>query len=72
MASSLFNGPRPNPIAEAVNRLRAMGNPATAYEEMYRSDPNFRSFADSMVGKTPEQAFKENGLDFGSVRRLFR
>lgn len=49
-----------------------MGSPQAAYDQMYKNNPEFRQFADSMRGKTPEQAFKENGLDFGQVRSLMR
>jgi len=37
---------------------------------MYQNNPNFRQFANSMKGKTPEQAFKENGLDFNQFKNL--
>ena len=40
------------------------------YANMYASDPMFRAFADSVRGKTPEQAFREYGLDFGQIRGL--
>jgi len=35
---------------------------------MYRTNPQFKQFADSMQGKTPEQAFQENGLDFNQFK----
>lgn len=73
MTSSLF--PRRsagNSILSAVNALRSMsgGDPQAAYDRMYATDPGFRSFADSMRGKTPEQAFRENGMDFDQVRSI--
>ena len=49
-----------------------MGDPQTMYAQMYRSDPNFKAFADSMAGKTPSQAFREHGMDFEAIRRLIR
>ena len=59
-----------NPM-QAVNQLRAMGNPQQAFNQMYQTNPQFRQFADSMRGKTPEQAFRENGLDFNRFRNFF-
>jgi len=73
MASSIFSPRRGgNSILEAVGQLRSMGNPQAAFDQMYRNDPQFRQFADSMRGKTPDQAFRENGMDFGQVRRFIR
>ena len=72
MASSIFGPKRGNSMLSAVNQLRALGNPQAMYDQMYRNDPQFRQFADSVKGKTPEQAFRENGLDFGQVRNLMR
>lgn len=40
------------------------------FNKMYRSNPQFRSFADSMQGKTPEQAFQEQGLDYSQFRDI--
>jgi hypothetical protein len=37
---------------------------------MYRTNPQFKRFADSMQGKTPDQAFMENGLDFNQFKNL--
>ena len=55
----------------AINQLRAIGNPQQAFNQLYRTNPQFRQFADSMRGKTPEQAFRENGLDFNRFRNFF-
>ena len=71
MASSLFGQSSGNSILAAVSQLKAMGNPQNVYNQMYQSNPQFRQFADSMQGKTPEQAFRENGLDYGQVKGLF-
>ena len=37
---------------------------------MYQSNPQFREFADSMSGKSPEQAFAENGYDYGQIQQM--
>lgn len=71
MASSIFGNQGGNSLLSAVSKLRAIGNPQQAYAQLYQSDPQFRQFADSMRGKTPEQAFRENGLDFDQFRSMF-
>ena len=73
MASSIFGQQQGNSILQAVQQFRSMvgGNPQALYQSMYQSNPEFRQFADSMQGKTPQQAFQENGLDFNQVRGLF-
>lgn len=71
MASSLFGANRGNTILDAVSRMRSLGNPQVAFNQMYQANPQFRQFADSMRGKTPEQAFRENGLDFNQFRNIF-
>lgn len=40
------------------------------FNQMYQNNPQFRQFADSMRGKTPEQAFKENGLNFNQFKNM--
>lgn len=73
MPSSLFQNQQGNSLLAAVSALKAMGgNPQAVYDQMYQSDPQFRSFADSMRGKTPEQAFRDYGLDFAQLQGLFR
>lgn len=72
MTSSIFSQqPQGNSILQAIGQLRALGNPNQAYAQLYQSDPQFRQFADSMKGKTPQQAFQEHGLDYEQVRGLF-
>ena len=50
-----------------VKRM-ANGNPQGLFEQMYQSNPQFRDFANSMKGKTPEEAFKEKGLDYNQFK----
>ena len=40
------------------------------FNRLYQSNPQFRQFADSMQGKTPEQAFQEQGLDYNQYRNM--
>ena len=42
----------------------------TLFNQMYANNPRFRQFADSMKGKTPQQAFSEAGLDFNRFQHL--
>lgn len=76
MASSLFpkQSSRGNSVLDAINTMKsaAQGNPQALFNSMYQTNPQFRQFAQSMRGKTPEQAFRENGLDFEQVRGFFR
>lgn len=48
------------------------GNPQVLYDQMYSTNPQFRQFADSMRGKSPEEAFRENGMDYDQIRQMFR
>lgn len=73
MGNILFqNNPKSkgNSILDQVNQLRQAGPSAALFNQMYNGNPQFRQFADSMNGKTPEQAFRENGLDFNQFRNL--
>lgn len=69
--------PQPNPqgnnLINAINNAKQMmqGNPQDLFNNMMQSNPQFRAFAESMKGKTPEQAFSERGLDFNQIRGLF-
>ena len=40
------------------------------FNRLYQSNPQFRNFADSMQGKTPEQAFQEQGLDYSQFQNV--
>lgn len=72
MGNILFknNSPKPkgNSVLDSIAQIRRQGPSNIMFDRMYRSNPQFRQFADSMKGKTPEQAFKENGLDFNQFR----
>lgn len=76
MASSLFPSQTPNNgnnIINVINNIKsaAQGNPEALFQRMMQTNPQFRTFAESMKGKTPEQAFKEYGLDYDQIRGLF-
>ena len=56
-----------NPLAQLA-QIRQQGPSSVLFNQMYQSNPQFRQFADSMRGKTPDQAFRENGLDFNQFK----
>lgn len=67
------NGNQGNNLINAINNIKsaAQGNPQALFNNMMQSNPQFRAFAESMKGKTPEEAFREHGLDFNQIRGLF-
>lgn len=72
MPNPIFqNQPRPGNagIFGLISQLRN-GNPQMMFDQMYYTNPEFRNFADSMRGKSPEQAFRENGLDYNQFRGM--
>lgn len=72
MGNILFqNNPKNNntPLVQ-LQQIRQQGPSNVLFNQMYQSNPQFKQFADSMRGKTPEQAFQENGLDFNRFKNL--
>lgn len=74
MASSLFPAPQSNNIISAINRFKSamQGNPQALFNNMMQSNPQFRQFAQSIQGKTPEEAFKQYGLDFNEIKGMMK
>lgn len=72
MPSSLFPAQNDGGIFGQVEALRSMaaGDASALYSQLYQSNPQFRTFADSVRGKTPEQAFREHGLDYNQYRNM--
>ncbi len=71
MGNILFqNNPKPkgNSLLDQLNQIRQAGPSNMIFNQMYQNNPQFRQFADSMRGKTPDQAFRENGLDFNQFK----
>ena len=74
MPNPLFeNQPQPGSqgIFGLIKQLRGGGADAM-FQQMYQSNPQFRDFANSMKGKTPEQAFQERGFDFSQFQGLMK
>lgn len=68
------NSPVPNSMPGPINPPMG-GGPMNMigqmiFNRMYQSNPQFRQFADSMQGKTPEQAFQEQGLDYSQYQNV--
>lgn len=73
MPNPIFQQRGGNPMLDRISMMRSMlsGNPEQLYNQMYQSNPQFRNFADSMKGKTIEQAYMEHGQDPNQVRNMF-
>ena len=56
------------PKANLLNMLSKSGSSDALFKQMYNTNPRFRAFADSVRDLTPEQAFKQNGLDFNQFK----
>lgn len=72
MASPIFgNQPQPGNqgIFGLIKQLRN-GDSQAIFNQMYESNPQFRDFANSMKGKTPEEAFKEKGFDYNQFKGM--
>ena len=57
----------PNPLFENQGQsspVKGGGIFGLLFNRMYQGNPQFRDFANSVKGKTPEQAFREHGLDY--------
>lgn len=77
MASSLFqsspvnqSGNNPGGIFNQVRTISSIlrGDGEALFNNMYNSNPQFREFADSMKGKDPREAFRENGFDYDKAQ----
>jgi hypothetical protein len=55
---------------DQLAQIRRAGPSNAIFNQMYQSNPQFKQFADSMRGKTPEQAFRENGLNFDQFKNM--
>lgn len=74
MSNPLFdNQPQPGSqgIFGLIKQLKANG-PQGIFDQMYQSNPQFRDFANSMKGKSPEQAFQEKGFDYSQFKNLMK
>ena len=75
MPNPIFDNARNDPPNQGlfglISQLRNGGADAL-FNQMYKSNPQFRDFANSMRGKDPRDAFKERGLDYDKVRDMMR
>ena len=70
MTNPLFDN-QPQGIFGLIKELKN-GNAQNIFNQMYKSNPQFRDFANSMKDKTPEQAFQERGFDFNQFKNMIR
>ena len=75
MGNILFQNNSSNSLLSRIQQVRQLGPSNAMFQQMYQSNHqingiSFRDVADSVAGKTPEQAFREHGLDFNNVRNL--
>ena len=74
MSNPLFDT-QPQPgnqgIFGLIKQLQG-GGAEQIFNQMYQSNPQFRDFANSMKGKTPQEALQENGFDYNSFKNMMR
>lgn len=53
-------------IVDKLNSIKRAfnGDSSAVVEYLKQTNPSFAAFANNLQGKTPEQAFKEFGLDY--------
>lgn len=56
----------PTQVASSLMAV-PVGMRSSIFAQMYQNNPQFREFADSLNGKTPQQAFQENGYDISQI-----
>ena len=64
----IINQPMTQPILQQNSQMNPIQT--MIFNKMYQSNPNFRQFANRMMGKTPEQGFGECGLDYNQYRNV--
>ena len=57
-----------NSLLNQINQLKNQGPSNIVFERMYQNNPSFKQFADSVRDMTPEEAFRQYGLDFDNFR----
>lgn len=60
-----------NQLGQVMQMLKS-GNPNQIYEQLYRTNPEFRKFIEDNKGKSPEQISQEYGVDYKQIFDLFR
>lgn len=69
-----------NPILQAImpnnglnNLVNAIkGDPQGIYDEMMRTNPQFKQFVEQNKNKSPEQIASEHGIDLKAIRGFMR
>lgn len=53
---------------QQLQQLRSQGSSNFVFDQMYNGNPNFRQFADKVRNMSPEEAFRQHGLDFNQFK----
>jgi hypothetical protein len=66
--------PPSNQFLSQLTMLKQMlGNdPSSFMQSLMQTNPAFAKFVADNQNKTPEQAFRENGLDFSQIKQLLK
>ena len=63
----------PGPMGQPNQPMQAgQGNflERMLFNRLYQGNPQFRAFADSVRGMTPEEAFQSKGLDYSQYQNI--
>lgn len=71
MGGSSMGGADMTQIMNIMKMLKS-GNPEQIGKNLMQKNPQFRAFMEQNHGKTPEQAAKELGIDFGQISSLMK
>ena len=70
MANVLLNRSNSsNSMNSLIQGLKSNGPSGALFNQMYNSNPQFKQFADSVRGKSPEEAFSQAGLNFDDFKK---
>ena len=70
MGNPIFDNQPKAGTGSIFDFIKGIQNPQQMFDNLYSTNPQFRDFANSMKGKTPEQAFRENGFDYNQFRGM--
>lgn len=67
-----FRTQQQSQLADRVRAVKGMaqGNPSALMQTLMQTNPRFAQFVAQNQGKTPEQAFREHGLDYSQIAGL--
>ena len=57
-----------NHLLSAVQSLKKMGPSNLVFNQLYNANPQFKQFADQVGNMSPEEAFRQHGLDYNQFK----